>query len=44
MEDFFNSEEFNEYLYKFCSGLSEDVKSWDSFWNLLFYIYNNRAK
>jgi len=38
--NFFDSEEFEDYLSAFCKELPEDVKNYDSLWNLLFLVYD----
>lgn len=38
--NFFDSEEFKDCLNAFCKDLPEDVKGYDSLWNLLFMVYD----
>lgn len=42
-KNLFDSEEFKELEKNFLQGLSVDVRGWDSYQNLIYYIYNHRA-
>ena len=41
---YFDSKEFQEMEDKFCVGLQEDVREWDSYQNLIFSIYEQGKK